>query len=79
MRARSRESVTYSPSLQGRRFSVPPAGTPASPRRACPAQGMVVAEFSSRSMTSPQFGQVWVRRVRTERLLRTRLPQPEQS
>src|SRR5258707_4448814 len=37
---------------------------------------MFFAAFSSRSMTSPQDGQIW---VRTERLFWTRSPQPLQS
>ena len=37
---------------------------------------MFSAAFSSRSITSPQEGQTW---VRTERLFGTRSPQPEQS
>src|SRR5262249_36329314 len=51
----------YSPT--GSRFL--PAGPPASPRRRCPRQKILLAACSSRSNTSPQCVQTW---VRTDRL-----------
>src|SRR5215469_3840583 len=58
----------YSPT--GSRFSA--AGIPATPRRLCPSQRMLLAAFSSRSATYPHFGQLW---VRTESALAMRSPQ----
>src|SRR5258708_7752529 len=58
----------------GSRFNAPAiAGTP---RRRCPRHWLVLAAFASRSNTSPQEGQTW---VRTLRRLGTRAPQPLQS
>ena len=58
----------------GSRFSAPAiAGTP---RRRCPRHWIFLAAFSSRSITSPQFVQMWVRTLKDFWI---RAPQPEQS
>jgi hypothetical protein len=41
-----------------------PAGIPASPRRRCPSQSMLLAAFSSRSRIRPQLVQTGVRTLR---------------
>src|SRR5215469_17472205 len=60
----------YSPT--GSRFIPAAPANAGTPRRRCPRHTMVLAAFSSRSNTSPQDGQTW---VRTDRLVATRCVQ----
>ena len=57
-------------------FSVQRPANAGTPRRRCPRHWIFLAAFSSRSKTSPQCVQTW---VRTERLFWIRSPQPLQS
>src|SRR5262245_60706547 len=52
------------------------AATPTAPRRGCPAHGVVLAAFWSRSSTTPQEGPLW---VRTKSAFCARCPHPRQS